>query len=250
MIRVLIAEDEPHARDKLRELVLAQPDLKIVAVCADGLQALQAVAAKQPELLFLDIELPGLNGIDLVKSMDRSRAPYIVITTAYSEHAVWAFDENVVDYLLKPYDQSRFQRALQRVRLAMRDSGIAVTPGSPPVGNSVSWHAADTLRLKVGTRIKFIATAKVRYIKAQGDHILVNTVDQEFLVRERIKNIETALSCDQFIRVHRSALLNVRYIKEMQPRQHGDYEITMQDGAVFRSSASYRTSVRGMMKRS
>lgn len=247
MIRVLLAEDEPHAMDKLRELVLAQSDLRIVAECSDGLQALQAVAAKQPDLLFLDIELPGLNGIDLVKSLKRSRTPYIVVTTAYSEHAVWAFDENVVDYLLKPYDQTRFQHALHRVRLAMHNSGSAAVPQQP--GGSVSWYAADMLKLKVGTRIKFIAATKVRYIRAQGDFVLVNTLDQEFRVRERIKNIEDACNTGYFVRVHRSALLNINYIREMKARLHGDYEITMQDGTMFRSSASYREAVRAMARR-
>ena len=248
MIRVVLVEDEPHARGKLRELVRSEPDLEIVGECADGLQALRLVAEARPDILFLDIEMPGLNGIELVKSMDPSRTPYIIVTTAYSEHAVWAFDVNVVDYLLKPYDKARFRRALHRARFAIQDA--ARTNGAPArPGGKAAWRAEDTLKMKVGTRIKFIAAARIRYMQAQGDYLLVNTVDEEFLVRERIKNMEEALDNVSFKRVHRSVLLNVNYIKEMKARMHGDYEFTMQDGSVFHSSATYREAVRAMVKR-
>lgn len=254
MIRVMLVEDEPHARNKLRELIQAEPDLEIVGECADGPQALRSIAIEQPDLLFLDIEIPGLNGVNLVKSLDRAYSPYIIVTTAYSEHAVWAFDANALDYLLKPYDKARFQRALHRARVIIHKAsdtagGPADAPAKPQDDSVAATLSAGMLKMKVGTRIKFVAMAKIRYIKAKGDHVLVNTVDEEFPVRERIKNMEEALDTGYFIRVHRSALLNVNYIKEMKSRLHGDYEITMQGGAVFRSSASYRESVRSMMKR-
>ena len=248
MIRVLLVEDEPHARGKLRELVEGEPDLEIAGECGDGLQALQLVASARPDLIFLDIEMPGLNGLELVKSMDQSRSPHIIVTTAYSDHAVWAFDVNVVDYLLKPYDKARFRRALQRARFAIRDAA-GRDPALPAPRGRVVPQAEDTLKLKVGTRIKFIATARIRYMQAQGDYLLVNTVDEEFLVRERIRDMEDVLDNASFRRIHRSVLVNLNYVKEMKARMHGDYEFTMQGGAVFHSSASYRDTVRAMVKR-
>ncbi len=252
MIDVVLVEDEPHARNKLKELIKGEPDLKVVGECADGLEALRVIAALQPKLIFLDIEMPGLSGVELVKSLERAYLPYIIVTTAYSEHAVWAFDINVTDYLLKPYDTARFRRALHRVRAAMRKDPAP----AEPMGDGRDWsaatdaigaHGTGMLKLKVGTKIKFIAPGKIRYIKAQGDRVLVNTVDEEFSMRARIKAIAELLDTGYFMRVHRSALLNVNCIKEMKPRLHGDYEFTMQDGAVFRSSASYREAVRAVL---
>lgn len=251
MIRVVLVEDEPHARNKLKKLIEGESDLELVGECADGPEALRTIAALQPDLVFLDIEIPGFSGVELVKSLERGYLPQIVVTTAYSEHAVWAFDTNAVDYLLKPYDTERFRRALHRVRVALRRSaGAPVEPrpesrereGGGPNGGGM-------LRFKVGTKIKFIAPAKIRHIRAQGDHVLVNTVDEQFSMRARIKTVAELLDTGSFVRVHRSALLNVSYIKEMKPRLHGDYEFTMQDGTVFRSSGSYRDAVRAVLGR-
>ena len=252
MIEVVLVEDEPHARTKLRELIKGEADLKIVGECADGLEASRVIAALQPELIFLDMEMPGLTGVELIKSLERTRLPYIIVTTAYSEHAVWAFDINVTDYLLKPYDTARFRRALHRVRMAMRKttapSGSQEEASEGVEGREpVTPYGTGMLKLKVGTKIKFISPAKIRYIKAQGDRVLVNTVDEEFSMRARIKVIAEQLDTGYFVRVHRSALLNINCIKEMKPRLHGDYEFTMQDGSVFRSSASYREAVRAVL---
>lgn len=248
MIRVVLIEDEPHAREKLKDFIRGEPDLEVAGECGDGLQALQVIGAVQPDLVFLDIQMPGLNGMELVKSLGRNTAPRIVVTTAYSDHAVWAFDIEAVDYLLKPYDRPRFRLALQRVRTAL---GQATRAGreSPLLapGGAVERRGGDILKMKVGSRIKFISMGKIRYIQAQGDYILVNTVDEEFPVRERIKNIESQLDADSFLRVHRSVLLNVSYIREMKPWLHGDYQFTMRDDRVFRSSASYREQVRAML---
>jgi two-component system LytT family response regulator len=250
MIRTLIVEDEPHARDKLRELLQGEPDLQLVGECGDGLQALRAIGALQPDLVFLDIQMPGLNGIELVESLGRTGAPRIVVTTAYSDHAVWAFEIEAVDYLLKPYDKPRFRLALQRVRSALGRCAADDTKPEPqpaPTPSGAVERRGDMLKMKVGSRIKFISMGKIRYIQADGDYIRVNTVDEEFLVRERIKDVVSQLDADSFLRVHRSVLLNIDYIREMKPWQHGDYEFTMRDGAVFHSSASYRAHVRAVL---
>ena len=252
MIQVVLVEDEPHARNKLRKLIKSEADLRIVGECADGPEALRVITALQPDLIFLDIEMPGFTGVELVKSLERAYLPYIIVTTAYAEHAVWAFDINVIDYLLKPYDTERFRRALHRVRMAMRKT-IEATGQVSKIReasngrDTIGPHGTGMLRLKVGTKIKFISPGKVRYIKAQGDRVLVNTVDEEFSMRARIKVIAELLDLDYFMRIHRSALLNINHIKEMKPRLHGDYEFIMQDGAVFRSSASYRDAVRSVL---
>lgn len=250
MIRVVLVEDEPHAREKLKEFIGAESDLEVVGECPDGLSALQVIGSKQPELVFLDIQMPGLTGIELMKSLERAHSPCIIVTTAYTDHAVWAFEVNAVDYLLKPYDQARFRRALHRARVALHkavDEPVAVDAGGYGTApGAAERRGSDILMLKVGSKIKFVSLGKIRYIRAQGDYILVNTVDEEFTVRERIKNIEDKLDDSGFLRIHRSVLLNSAYISEMKPRLHGDYEFVMRDGAVFRSSASYRNLVRAM----
>lgn len=249
MIRVVLVEDEPHARAKLKKLIEGEPDLKIVGECADGPEALRSIAALQPDLVFLDIEIPGFSGVQLVNSLEPAYMPQIVVTTAYSEHAVWAFDTNAVDYLLKPYDTERFRRALHRVRVALRRDTAAPEEAQSGSGGGeeLGAHGGGMLRFKVGTKIKFISPGKIRHIRAQGDHVLVNTVDEQFSMRARIKAVAEQLDSDCFVRVHRSALVNVNFIKEMKPRLHGDYEFTMQDGTVFRSSGSYRGAVRAVL---
>jgi two-component system LytT family response regulator len=247
IIRVLIAEDEPHARDKLRELLLGEPDFELVGECGDGAQALQAIGTLKPDLLFLDIQMPGVGGVELVESLGRAGAPRIVVTTAYAEHAVWAFDIEAVDYLLKPYDRPRFRLALQRVRNALGRAGVAAAPAPRATPSGAVERRGDMLKMKVGNRIKFISMGKIRYIQAQGDYIRVNTVDEDFTVRERLKDAVGQLDEDHFLRVHRSVLLNIDYIREMKPWQHGDFEFVMRDGAVFRSSASYRVQVRAAL---
>lgn len=250
MIRVVLVEDEPHARAKLKKLIEGELDLEIVAECADGPEALRSIASLQPDLVFLDIEIPGFSGVQLVNSLEPAYMPQIVVTTAYSEHAVWAFDSNAVDYLLKPYDTERFRRALHRVRVALRRAAAAPVEEAPSASGERKEpgdYSGGMLRFKVGTKIKFIAPGKIRHIRAQGDHVLVNTIDEQFAMRARIKAVAEQLDSSCFVRVHRSALLNVNFIKEMKPRLHGDYEFVMQDGTVFRSSGSYRSAVRAVL---
>jgi two-component system, LytTR family, response regulator len=251
VIRVLVVEDELHARDKLRDLLQSEPDLELVGLCADGLQALSDIGSLRPDAVFLDIQMPGLDGVELVEALGRSAAPRIVVTTAHSDHAVWAFEIEAVDYLLKPYDRARFRQALQRLRAALGHAGKDEQRSEPiPLPSTPSGaveRRGDILKMKVGNRIKFIAMGKVRYIQAQGDYIRVNTVDEEFSVRERIKDVVGQLDQDSFLRVHRSILLNINYIREMKPWQHGDFEFTMRDDAVFHSSASYRRQVRAVL---
>lgn len=251
MIRVLVVEDEPHARDKLRELLEQEPDLELVGLCGDGLQALSDIGSLQPDVVFLDIQIPGLDGQELVRALGRSVSPRIVVTTAYSDHAVWAFEIEAVDYLLKPYDRPRLRLALQRLRTVLgrvgADGKRPEAPVPPATPSGAVERRGDMLKMKVGNRIKFITMGKVRYIQAQGDYIQVNTVDEEFQVRERIKDVVGQLDPDSFLRVHRSVLLNINYIREMKPWLHGDYEFTMRDGTVFHSSASYRQQVRAAL---
>jgi two-component system, LytTR family, response regulator len=251
VIRVLVVEDEPHAREKLRNLLQSEPDLELVGLCSDGLEALHDIGSLRPDAVFLDIQMPGLDGVELVRALGRSIAPRIVVTTAHSDHAVWAFEIEAVDYLLKPYDRPRFDLAVQRLRAALGKSGREgqrAEPTPPPATPSGAVERrGDMLKMKVGSRIKFIAMGKVRYIQARGDYLLVNTVDEEFQVRERIKDVVGQLDQDSFLRVHRSVLLNINYIREMKPWQHGEFEFIMRDDAVFHSSASYRRQVRAVL---
>lgn len=249
MIRVLVVEDEPHAREKLRSLVQDEADLEFLGFSTDGIQALRDIGSLRPDLVFLDIQMPGLTGVELVRALGGSTAPKIVVTTAYSDHAVWAFEIDAVDYLLKPYDRPRFRLALQRVRAILGKTvgeGLQAEPALATPSGAVE-RRGDMLKMKVGNRIKFIAMRQVRYIQAHGDHIVVNTLDEEFQVRERIKDVVGQLDADKFLRVHRSVLLNIDFIREMRPWQHGDLEFIMRDEAIFHSSASYRQQVRAVL---
>lgn len=254
IIKIVLLEDEPHARHMLKNLIAAESDLKIVGECADGLQALEAIRSERPDLVFLDIQTPGLNGIDVVKSLKHSEIPFVIVTTAYANHALWAFDINAIDYLLKPYTKMRFRLALSRARAALHvknkisgNTNLITERTNASLSNVVKRHGVDILKMKVGTKIKFISISKICYMRAQSYHIVVSTMDEQFSVRERMKNLERQFGDDSFMRIHRSVLVNTNYISDVSPWLHGDYRFTMRDGTVFHSSGSYRARVRAML---
>lgn len=253
MIRTLIVDDEPHARSWLRQLLADAGDIEIIGEAVDGMEALEKIRLQTPALLFLDVQMPGLSGMDLVKEIQNGTVPYLIFTTAYSNYAPEAFDLDAVDYLLKPFDQSRLDRALERARQRLQ-AGISAT-------SDLGWahlqqelgrltrrmDGGDTsasLIVHVGNRLRFLDPSKVRYIEAHGNYVRIVGEGEPFLARERLTDLEQRLQTNRFLRIHRSVLINLAWLHELRAHEQGGYEFLLDSGKKFVSSIGYRQQIR------
>jgi two-component system LytT family response regulator len=242
-IRTLIVDDEPMARERVLSLLKQQPDIEVVGECADGAQALSAIERLEPELVFLDIQIPVMDGFGVIRALAPNRIPMVVFTTAYDEYALRAFEVHALDYLLKPFDGPRFLRALERVRerlerqragdlgkrlLAMVQD-LRPEPAQPP----------DRLVVKSGGRIFFVRTDEIDWIDAAGNYVRLHVKGEAYLFRETMTAIEARLDQSRFVRVHRSHIVNAERIKELQP-DNGDYTVVLHSGARLPLSRGYR----------
>jgi len=254
-IRVLVVDDEPHARQKLSQLIGMAGDLELLGTCQNGLEAVQAVRKHRPDLLFLDIQMPGLGGFEALQALGADAPPYVIFTTAYSEYAAQAFEMEAVDYLLKPFDSGRFERAVNRARKLIGNAGGAAARGQDldrhlsRLASMLDRRFGKTRMLvKVGTGIRPLDVAGIFYVESEGDYLRLAVAGETLRIRERMKDIEEQVADAGFVRIHRSVLVNLEHVREMKPKKHGDYEFLMSDGARFVSGATYRASVRRILE--
>lgn len=254
-IRVLVVDDEPHARQKLSQLIGMAGDLELLDTCQNGLEAVEAVRRHHPDLLFLDIQMPGLGGFEALRALGADAPRYVIFTTAYSEYAAQAFEMEAVDYLLKPFDAGRFERALNRARKL-----IGGAEGTAARGHDLDRHLTrlasmldqrfgkTRILVKVGTGIRPLDVAGIFYVESEGDYLRLAVAGERLRIRERMKDIEEQVVDAGFVRIHRSVLVNLEHVREMKPKKHGDYEFLMSDGARFVSGATYRVNVRRILE--
>jgi two-component system LytT family response regulator len=253
-IRVAIADDEPLARERLRSLLEGRERFAIVAECDDGAETLAALAEHDVDLLFLDVQMPGLDGFQILESLDAEKLPMIVFVTAFNDYALRAFDVSALDYLLKPFDRDRFEKTLVKVeeRLAGRETAemsgelreflrTISTKGAP----------AHVSRFPVRSdgEIYFVRAEDVDWIDAEGNYVALHSAGRRHLVRDTIKSLEDRLDPSKFVRVHRSAIINVDRLRKLQPYFHGEYVITLQDGTTMTSSRTYSDRLRALLER-
>ena len=242
-IRTLLAEDEPPARRRLRALIERADGLTLVGECGDGRTAVELIRRERPDLVFLDVAMPELSGIEVVEAVGAEHAPAVIFVTAYDEHAVRAFDLAAVDYLLKPFDEERFQRALARAKERLRRppdpaallrllEGRAARPGP------------ERLPVRTRDRIRMVPLADVDYIEAVGAYVRVHAGAESHLVRERIGALEARLDPARFARLHRSLIVNVERVRELEPLYRGEYVLWLKDGTRLTTGRSYRERVR------
>jgi len=248
VIRVLVVDDEPHARLKLTQLIEWIPDLELIGVCQDGREAVQAMRAQRPDLVFLDIRMPELSGFEVLEALDGEQLPYIVFTTAFSEYAAKAFEVEAVDYLLKPFDMTRFEQAVERAR-RLKGAVHAAPPDLARLSALLDRRLGKArILVKVGNAIRPLDPAAILYVEAAGDYLRLVLADEELRIRERMKDIEEQVTGAGFVRIHRSVLVNLDHVREMKPKLHGDYEFQMSDGARFVSGSTYRGNVKRLLE--
>lgn len=245
MIRVVIAEDEAPARDKLERWLSGYPDLEIVAAAADGLSAAQAIEAHEPDVAFLDIQMPGLSGLEVAAQLEQDRAPLVVFVTAFDEHAVKAFDLNAVDYLLKPYDKDRLSKTVHRIRERIE--------GGAPRGSAVQVARARTntterLLVPVGETLQLIDVATIEWLEADDNYVHVHTAARQYLVRRTLQDLLAQLGEQRFARIHRSTAVNVAEIQSLVPLFKGDYEVVLRRGGKLRLSRRFKDALFARMR--
>lgn len=251
-IRTVLVEDEPLARERLRSLLAQQPDIEVVAEAGDGNTAVQVINDAQPELLFLDVNIPERDGFGVLESLGSATPPVVIFVTAYDQFAVQAFEAHALDYILKPFDEDRFTTALHRARdsvrrrhageLDQRLQSLLESVGGP--------KRADRIAVKESGRIVFLRTAEIDWIGAEGNYARLHVGKRTHLMRETMTSLESRLDATRFLRIHRSTIVNVEAIAELEPLFQGDYVVILRDGTRLTSSRGYRSNLQEFMSRS
>jgi two-component system, LytTR family, response regulator len=242
MIRILIAEDEPIACERMRSLLAQEAGVELVGECTDGRETLDRLRELKPDLLFLDIEMPGLDGFDVLSALDRDATPLVILTTAYDHYAVKAFDIHAVDYLLKPFDQMRFRRALERARSQLDGRARKqISRLSMLLKEAEPSSAVQRLVIRSGGRVVFLRTSEIDWLEAAGNYVRVHCHDQAHLVRETMNQMESRLDPARFVRIHRSIIVNVESIRELEPCGNGEYIVHVRGGKGLSLSRGYKS---------
>ena len=241
--RTLIVDDEPLARERLRQLLAEQPEIELVGECADGREAVDAIQKQSPDLIFLDIQMPELNGFEVLEAISAEPMPVIVFVTAHDKFALRAFEVHAVDYLLKPFDRERFgsalRRALQQVK-HREDPARAEAQAAVLTEVQTRAKPIDRLAVKSGGRIRILRTADIVWIESAHNYIEIHEDKQSHLLRDTISAIEQKLPPDKFVRISRSTIVNVEKIKELEPLFYGEYTVTLHNGKRVTLSRRYR----------
>jgi two-component system LytT family response regulator len=240
-LRALIIDDELPARKKLAMLMREETDIEIVGQCANGLEAITAIEEQHPDVIFLDIQMPGLNGFEMLEALGTDNLPFVVFVTAYDEYAVKAFEVHALDYLLKPFDRSRLQDCLARVRQQQHSTSVNL---HDLLEQFRPKEYLSRFVVKTRGRVLLIKIDDVDSLEASGNYVELRSGKQSYLVRETLNDVERKLDPQRFARVHRSTIVNVDRIQELQPWSHGDFIVVLKDGAKLRLSRRYRQNLK------
>jgi two-component system, LytTR family, response regulator len=250
-IRVLIVDDEPIARKGIRNHLARESDIEIVGECGNGLEAVSAIRDSKPDLVFLDIQMPELNGLGVIEAVGADRMPIVIFVSAYDRYTLQAFEVHALDYLLKPFETERFQRTLQRAReqLSTRQTSqlnhrllrLLESLEEKP-------KALERLVVKTSGRVYFVDVDEIDWIEAADNYVRLHVAGKGHLIHESLSSLEQKLDRARFVRVHRSRIVNTAKIKELHPLFHGEYVIVLHGGAKLTSGRSYREKLRELMQ--
>jgi two-component system LytT family response regulator len=251
-IRTLIVDDEPLARNHLRSLLAPDEEIEIVGECGSGSEAVDAIRRDEPDLVLLDIQIPELDGFEVIREIGPSAMPFVLFVTAYDEHALRAFEAQALDYLMKPVNRERFNSAVRRAKEIIRSMrGAAMGEPLARLLDSLQTRAAplDRLALRLDGRILFLRIEQIDWIEAADDYVRLHVGKQILEHRDTLTRLEQRLPADRFMRIHRSTIVNVDRIREMQPWFQGDYVLIMHDGTRLTTGRSYRERLKGLLER-
>ena len=251
-IRVLVADDEPLARERLSGLLSSEPDVELVAQARDGEEAATAIHAHSPDLVFLDVQMPQMNGFEVLETVGGDKMPLVIFVTAYDQHALKAFQVRALDYLLKPFDRERFTESLQRARKQIEreetgDLGRRLLALVKDLRRDQP--RADRLVVKSGGRLFFLRTDEIDWVEAAGNYVRLHVGTASHLLRETMTAIEGRLDPEKFFRIHRSRIVNMERIQELQPWLNGEYAVLLRTGTRLTLSRGYREKLQDRLGR-
>ncbi|MEM1041749.1 MAG: LytTR family DNA-binding domain-containing protein [Bacteroidota bacterium] len=259
-LRVLIVDDEPPARKRLARLLKGQDGFETAGECANGREALDAIGAEQPDLVLLDVQMPELSGLEVLEALDPETMPVVVFVTAYDQHALRAFELHAVDYLLKPFDDERFEVAIGRAKARIERGHLAGLsrrlltllrsveggPGEPDelVEPSAPAQApTDRLAIRSGDRLLIVKVEQIDWIEGAGVYAKLHVGPKTHLIRETLTNLAEQLDPERFVRIHRSTIVNRDRVRELRSYFHGEYIVILEDATQLKLSRTYRDSL-------
>jgi two-component system LytT family response regulator len=249
-IRLLTVDDEPLAREKVRTMVAADPEMEIIGECTNGAEAIAAVHGLRPDLMLLDVQMPQIDGFAVLDALKSDYLPLVIFVTAFDHYAIQAFEVHALDYLLKPFDRERFEAAIEHAKTHLR--GTRNGHLDQRILSLLKQIEADSrylerLVVKTGGRVFFLLTAEIDWIEAEGNYVNVHAARKSHLLRESISGLEAQLDPKDFIRIHRSTIVNLRRVKELQPWSHGEYHVILHDGTQLTLSRNYRDNLQHVL---
>lgn len=239
-MKVIIIDDELPARKKIRTFLADEPKIEIIGEASNGLEAVKLIEELRPDLIFLDIQMPGLTGFQVLQALDKAIMPSVIFTTAYDEYAVKAFEVNALDYLLKPFDEERFQKALERVNKQNTQNNQYNQLTNLLLELKKQPNYLQRLLIKTAGKIIFIKTDEIDWIEAEEKYVQIHVGKDKYLYRETMNTLEQQLNPENFTRIHRSYIVRIDFIKELVPWSHADYLLILQDKTELNLGRNYR----------
>ena len=250
-VRTAIADDEPLARERIASMLQPHDNYEVVAQCKDGAEAVAAIRKDRLDLVFLDVRMPELDGFQVLDALGGAPVPAIIFVTAFEDYAIRAFEVSALDYLLKPFDRARFEKTLakfeeqfQRGRMGISDE---LRQFLSTLGAGTEAYASR-FPIKSAGDIYFVRTEEIDWIDAAGNYTALHVAGRKHLIRETMKSVESKLDPRKFVRVHRSAIINIDRLRKLQPYFHGEYVVTLQDGTTLTSSRGYSDRLRALLE--
>jgi two-component system LytT family response regulator len=251
MIRTAIADDEPLARERIASMLAPHSNYEIVAQCKDGAEAVAALRRERLDLVFLDVRMPELDGFQVLDALGGAHVPAIIFVTAFEDYAIRAFDVSALDYLLKPFDRARFEKTLARFEEQFERGRAGISEDLRRFLTSLGAGTeayASRFPIKSAGDIYFVRAEEIDWIDAAGNYTALHVAGRKHLIRETMKSIEAKLDPRKFVRVHRSAIINIDRLRKLQPYFHGEYVVTLQDGTTLTSSRGYSDRLRALLE--
>ncbi len=254
VIKAVIVDDEVLGRDRIREILKKDPEIELVSECANGQEAVKAILEASPDLLFLDVQMPEMDGFEVLEALPAEKIPLVIFVTAFDQYAVRAFEVYALDYILKPFDGDRFRKALDHAKSQFRQQrGSVLHQGLlnllAELKDKPKTKHPDRLVIKTGSKVSFLKTAEIDWIQSEGNYVRLHAGKESHLVRETLNQMEERLDPERFLRIHRSTIVNLDRVKELQPWFHGEYHVLLQDGTQLLLSRKYREKLKVVLGR-
>ncbi|HEY7911544.1 MAG TPA: LytTR family DNA-binding domain-containing protein [Blastocatellia bacterium] len=242
-IRAVIVDDEPLARRRIRRMLAADTEIEIIEDCSNGREAIEVIGKNNPDLVFLDVQMPEVDGFAVLQAISPEKMPLVIFVTAFDRYAIKAFEVYALDYLLKPFDRQRFEKSLQRAKsrlMSERAGDLGQRALSLLEELKARSSHIERLVIKSGGRAFFLKIDEIDWIEAEGKYVRLHVGKESYLLREAISSLEAQLDPKRFPRIHRSSIVNIERIRELQPWFHNEYRVILRDGTELMLSRSFR----------